>query len=160
MIYLILQVYFVSSYKQMIQIFFYNSRDIVELGVTVNNELRHVVNWVIANRLSVNIKKTNFVLFGTYAKLKNKTSLKITMNDIEIARSKTAKFLGVLFDCNLTWKDHIELVSQKISKNVGIIERIQHCLPSNVLNTLYNALILPYLNYCNSIWANSGPTSF
>ena len=138
---------------------FYNSRDIVELGVTVNNELRHVVNWFIANRLSVNIKKTNFVLFGTYAKLKNKPSLKITMNDIEIARSKTAKFLGVLIDCNLTWTDHIELVSQKISKNVGIIKRIRHCLLSNVLNTLYNTLILPYLNYCNLIRANSGPTS-
>ena len=123
---------------------FYNSRDIVELGVTVNNELRHVMNWFIANRLSVNMKKTNFVLFGTYAKLKNKPSLKITMNDIEIARSKTAKFLGILIDCNLTWKDHIELVSKKISKNVGIIKRIRHCLPSNVLNTLYNTLILPY----------------
>ena len=95
----------------------------------------------------------------TYAKLKNKPSLKITMNDIEIARSKTAKFLGVLIDCNLTWKDHIELVSKKISKNVGIIKRIRHCLPSNVLNTLYNTLILPYLNYCNLIWTNTGPTS-
>ena len=138
---------------------FYNSKDIVELGVTVNNELRHVMDWFIANRLSVNMKKTNFVLFGTCAKLKNITTFNITMNNIEIARSNTAKFLGVWIDCNLTRKDHIEFVTKKISKNVGIIKRIRHCLPSNVLNTLYNTIILPYLSYCNLIWANSGPTS-
>ena len=54
------------------------------------------------------------------------------MNNIGIARSNTAKFLGFLIDCNLTWKDHIEYVTKKISKNLGIIKRIPHCLQSRI----------------------------
>ena len=137
---------------------FCSNKNIVELCNIVNRELQCVAQWFRANRLSVNIKKTNFVIFGTQANLRNKTNCRIFMEKLEIAQTNTAKFLGVLIDCNLNWKSHIDYISKKIAKNVGIIKRLRHCLPIHILNTLYNTLILPYLSYCNIIWANNKPT--
>ena len=69
-----------------------------------------------------------------------------------------AKFVGVLIDNNLSMKNDIEYIGKKIAKSVGIIKRIRHTLPLKTLNTLYNTLILPYLNYCNIICTNNKPT--
>ena len=124
-------------------------------------ELRCVMQWFICNRFSVNIKKTNFVLFGNQAMLKNvtnQTRCKLFMGNIEIGQTNTAKFLGIIIDSNLTWKPHIDNVAKKVSKSVGIIKRVRHCLPVDTLNTLYNTLILPYINYCNIIWARNKVT--
>ena len=49
----------------------------------------------------------------------------------------------------------INYIRNKIAKNVGILKRLKYRLPGKLLNTLYNTLILPYLNYCNIIWANN-----
>ena len=140
---------------------FFSSKNIDELCTIVNMELRCVMQWFICNRLSVNIKKTNFVLFGNQAMLKNVTSqtrCKLFMGNIEIGQTNTAKFLGIIIDSNLTWKPHIDNVTKKVAKSVGIIKRVRHCLPVDTLNTLYNTLILPYINYCNIIWARNKVT--
>ena len=137
---------------------FYSCENIDDLCRIVNVELGCVMQWFISNRLSVNIKKTNFVMFGNQAKLKNITNCKIFMENIEIVQTNTAKFLGVSIDSNLTWKNHIDSITKKVAKSVGIIKRIRHCLPNNILHTLYNTLILPYINYCNIIWAKTKVT--
>ena len=82
----------------------------------------------------------------------------IYLDNIKIMRSKTAKFVGVVIDENLSWKNHINYIKAKIAKNVGIIGRLKYLLSESTLNTLYNTLVLPYLNYCNIIWASNKPT--
>ena len=77
---------------------------------------------------------------------------------MEIVQTNTAKFLGVLIDSTLSWKSHIEYITKKVAKSIGIIKRVHNCLPTDTLNTLYNTLVLPYLNYCNMIWANNKTT--
>jgi hypothetical protein len=82
----------------------------------------------------------------------------VSLNNIKISKTDTAKFLGVIIDKNLSWKDHINYIKGKISKNTGIIRRLKYRLPEKTLNTLYNSLVLPYLNYCNIVWASNKPT--
>jgi hypothetical protein len=65
------------------------------------------------------------------------------------------KFLGVVLDEHLTWKDHIKAISFKGAKNIGIIKRASFSLPLHVRLTLYYSLIYPYLTYCNIIWAST-----
>ena len=52
----------------------------------------------------------------------------MTFNNIEIKRENSVKFLGVIIDENLTWKIHIEVVENKISKNIGVLYRTSHLL--------------------------------
>ena len=82
------------------------------------------------------------------------TNIKITINDSQIERAKTTKFLGVILNENLKWNDHITNLHTKISKNLGVIRKVSHILPKTALKTLYFSLIHTYLTYCNIIWAS------
>ena len=66
--------------------------------------------------------------------------------------------MGVIIDENLSWKNHINYIEEKIAKNIGIIKRVEHCLSEKTMNTLYNTFVLPYLSYCNIVWAKNHPT--
>ena len=66
----------------------------------------------------------------------------------------STKFLGVIINQNLSWQPHIKAISSKIANNWIIIKSPQFFLP-NTLHTLYNSLILPYLQYCSIIWAST-----
>jgi len=66
----------------------------------------------------------------------------------------STKFLGIHIDQYLTWEDHIKVISNKISKNIGIIRKIGHLFPTKVLTSLYYRLINPYLLYVNILYGN------
>ena len=69
------------------------------------------------------------------------------------------KFLGVYIDQHLTWKTHVNFITAKISKSVGLLYKAKYYLPSKSLLTLYYALVYPYLTYCNLIWASTYVTN-
>ena len=65
------------------------------------------------------------------------------------------KFLGVCIDHQITWKDHITYISNKLSKSIAIIYRASHVLDTKALYCLYNAMFKPHLNYCIEVWKNT-----
>ena len=65
----------------------------------------------------------------------NQTRCKLSTGNIEIGQTNTAKFLRIIIDSNLTWKPHIDNVTKKVAKSVGVIKRVRHCLPVDTLNT-------------------------
>ena len=77
------------------------------------------------------------------------------MNGIAINQVDSTKFHGVYIDNKLTWRDQIIYTSKKVSKNKGILSKLKHYLPSNILRMLYQALILPHLNYCSIVWSGT-----
>ena len=58
----------------------------------------------------------------------------------------------------MTLKTHIEQITSKMSKTIGILSRIKHILPKCILHTLYYTMIFPYLHYCNIVWASIYPS--
>jgi len=69
-------------------------------------------------------------------------------------------YLGIIFDANLSWKPHINHITKKISRTIGIMVKLKHFLPGNILQTLYNYLVFPYLNYGILIWGTSANRLF
>ena len=69
----------------------------------------------------------------------------------EIRRIKSVKYLGMIDD-KLTWEQHIELISEKMVHNIGILKRIRNFIPQESLLLLYYTLIEPYLRYCSIFW--------
>ena len=118
-----------------------------------NEELIHIVHWLNANRLSLNIDKTNFMVFKP--KNKNDDIPDIIINNSQIDQVTKAKFLGVIIDSNLKWTDHIKHVTQKISKGIGIIIKARKYFNSETLLNLYNTLILPFISYCIHVWGTA-----
>jgi len=117
-----------------------------------NEELNKISIWFKLNKLSLNINKTNFILFHTKSKVINYTP-KIIIDNTPVAQVKETKFLGVVINESLTWNNHLKTIKQKVTKNLGIIRFIKNNLPLSVLKMLYLTLIQPYFEYCNIVWA-------
>ena len=82
----------------------------------------------------------------------------MTLNNIEIKREHSVKFLGVIIDENLTWKNHIEVVRNKISENIGDFYRASHLLDFKNLLKIYFSFIHIYISYANIAWASTFKT--
>ena len=135
----------------------YADKDIKSLGTLVNCELRKVCNWLTANRLTLNINKSNYVIFRPYQKqlaLKPKIVVydNVLSKSVNLECKDYVKYLGVLIDCSLSWKFHIEHIVVKISRLVGIIAKLRHFVPRNTLLRIYQSLILPCISYGLAAW--------
>ena len=127
-----------------------------ELQDLLNIELHKVVTWLKCNKLSLNINKTNFILFHSNKKPVNNFTLKIDGRELE--RVKSTRFLGVLLDEALNFTCHIEHLLVKLSKYVGLFFKLRYVLPLSALLILYKSLFEPHLLYCNVLWCNTFPT--
>ena len=127
----------------------YSDANVKNLNNVVNTELDKLNTWFIINKLSLNVSKTNYILFGN-RKVHSDLDIKIYNN--KITRVSETKFLGVWIDEKLNWKKHVECVKRNLSRVVGIIYRARHILGTETLLTLYYSLFLPILSYCCEIW--------
>ena len=125
-----------------------HGKDYVQLQNKINVLVPKIEEWFCANRLSLNAAKTNYQI---YSKTKI-GDLNIVLNGITIERKSSIKYLGVLVDENLKWNSHINGVAALVGRNIGVMGRAKHYLTSKQLLLLYNALVLPHLNYCLIIW--------
>ena len=98
---------------------FHSSRILTQLINIINTELTNVVNWPNANRLSLNVDKTNFMVFRP--KVKNQECPNIQINGSEIKEVSSAKFLGVIIDNKMSWAEHINHISRKVLKSIEVI---------------------------------------
>ena len=119
----------------------------------INNELKLLDKWFKVNKLSVNKSKTKAMMFHTKQRKIDSFNIQLDGENIEFV--KEFNYLGITFDCHLSWKPHINKVSKKISQTVGIMTRLKHFLPNYILLTLYNSLVLPYLNYGLLVWGTA-----
>ena len=89
----------------------------------VNEELQEINNWFKANKLSINANKTNIMILGTphVTSTKAREDLNVILDNTALERVKLTKFLSVLTDECLIWKNHINCISNTISRNIGIM---------------------------------------
>jgi len=119
----------------------------------INNELENIFTWLCANRLSLNVKKTSCMLF-TDGVVTVRPPVKIAGVDIE--SSNQANFLGITIDSNLNFKCHVDNVCRKISRSVGMINRISSFVPPIAKKKIYYSLIYSRINYGIVAWGGSG----
>ena len=143
----------------------YSSDHIVDELSVVNKELSEVNNWFKANKLSINASKTNYMIMGTpkmtsigHDSQDEQINYDIVLDDTKLQRVTETKFLGVVIDENLSWKNHIQGISKTISRNIGVLNKIKYFIPKRILYTLYCSLVLPYLNYGILVWGCANKT--
>src|SRR6218665_1597493 len=105
--------------------------------------MRNCYTWFCANRLSLNLDKTNFIVFHTSKKNLNSSNVvlnEIVIDGVTIKQVSNSKFFGVIIDEHLTWSHHINFVANKVAKNIGVIKKIVHLLPSKTLLGLYYSM--------------------
>jgi Reverse transcriptase (RNA-dependent DNA polymerase) len=131
---------------------FCSSKILSDLIDILNTELHNVSEWFLANKLSLNPSKTNFMIFGNKYIGGDDTKRLLILNGHSIEQVECTKFLGVYIDNKLNWKQHIQHVSSKISKAVGMINSVKNKLSKTTMLLLYHTMIYPHLTYCNIVW--------
>ena len=116
----------------------------------INRELNKINIWFKINKLSLNLNKTNFMVFSN--KGITDGDININIEDINITRVYECKFLGVLIDSKLNWKSHCSMVKDKLIKCNAIMYKASVYLDLVAMRTLYCSLFLPYINYCCEVW--------
>ena len=130
----------------------YSSNNTDNLQTTINHELNNINKWRISNKLSINFSKSNYMVF---TRKKTNLNLNLTMEDNKLIRVNKIKYLGVILDEKLNWKDHINYLTNKISKSSYIISKIRHYVDLPLLNMLYYSMVHPHLIYCVTVWGGA-----
>ena len=132
----------------------FSCKSVKELRKTMNNDLKCLYEWLCANRLSLNTKKTEFIIFTAPRSCCNER-VTLTLNRTKLYESSKIKYLGLILDNKLNWKAHVNELAKKLSRSIGLIAKIRPFCTLNVLRSLYFSLFNSHLSYGLSVWGGS-----
>ena len=122
------------------------------LAEKLNNSMKIISNWFNCNKLSLNHKKSKFMLFGTRSQLSKLSDVKVYAGQSELERVESFKYLGVVLDPNLTFSQHIEYLKSKTLSKISLLGRARYFVDHDTSVMLYKTLILPYYDYCDFVY--------
>ena len=134
-------------------VLFSSAKDAQTIEQALNYDLSVISDWISQNHLFLNKEKTEVVLFGTSQKLATVEEFRISIGRHQLKRVSEFKYLGVVLDETLSWKAHTRYATSKAGKKVGMLGRLRKHLTSHAANSIYQAHILPVLEYCDTVWA-------
>ena len=138
---------------------FFSSNSVTLIESTLSGDLNRIISWLNRNFLFLNHSKTKIMLIGTHQRLAKVDSFNIEAQDTKLDRVYKFKYLGVMFDSCLSWNDHIDYISAKISSRLGMLRKARKIIPRETCVTLYDAMILPLFDYCSAVWDKCGKTN-
>ena len=133
------------------------SNSIKKLNKLVNADLKHLVHWLNANKISLNVKKTEMVIFKSKQK-KFEGDLKIKLCGKRLYPSESVKYLGVKIDTNLNWEHHVNDLSIKLNRANALLFKMRKYVSLKILRSIYFAIFDSYLLYCCLVWAQNSST--
>ena len=133
-----------------------NSKNSDDLIINTNNALAAISNWTVSNELTLNTNKTEIMIVSN--RVFESRSDFLLQNDV-LKPSESCKFLGVYLDNKLSFKNHIQHITSKISRHTGILYKIRDLLPVKSRLDYYYSFIYPYLTYCVIVWGSSSASN-
>ena len=132
------------------------SKSAEDLQCKINADLGHICKWFRANKLTLNVKKSNFLLIGSSFRLSKVGSIHISADNVPLDNAESYTYLGIVINNRFSWSNHTDCIRGKISKKLGLLRRIKSCLALNARITFFNGFILPLFDYGDIIWGDGG----
>ena len=133
----------------------YIDKSLKKISKNVNYDLRGLTDWLNSNLISLNVDKTEFIIFKSPRK-KIDSEVKIKLNGKILFPSTCIKYLGVLIDENLSWKPHIDELCKKLNRSNSMLCKLRYYVDKPTLRSLYFSIFSSHLNYCCQIWGQKG----
>jgi len=127
-----------------------NHSQLQRVEQVLQNELEQVYNWLAVNRFKLSVAKSLCMLIGSRQRIGGK-SLSLSVNGDVLQQVLSIKYLGLYIDQHLTWQNHIDYVLKRVRGKNYSINRLNPS--SSVKKLLYQAYLLPVLDYCDAVWA-------
>ena len=126
-----------------------------ELLLKINKELPNIYDWLCANKLTLNLRKTKYLIFQPRQKVDYNLLPPLSIAGQCLEQVSKIKYLGIYIDSHLSWHDHIDYVCDKVSKSINIMTKIKSYLGNQCLTSIYYSLVYPYLIYGCLLWGNN-----
>ena len=132
----------------------FTAATIPDLESQINSDLKYIDRWLKANKLSLNVAKTEFMVISSRQKLQslNDYTMNIQIDSVPINQSNQSKSLGLIIDENLSWKAHIHEISKTVSSGIGALKRVRPFVSMHTAIKIYKGLIEPHFDYCSAVW--------
>ena len=131
------------------------TNSIKQLNKFVSADLKHLVHWLNANKISLNVKQTKMVILKSKQK-KFEGDLKIKLSGKRLYPSESVKYLGVKIDLN--WENHVNDLSIKLNRANVLLFKMRKYVSLKILRSIYFAIFDSYLSYCCLVWAQNSST--
>lgn len=129
-------------------------KHIPELYRNMNEELHILTDWFYANKLSLNISKSNYMLF-TKSRTVHTNNMVLQVSNVEIPRISCFKLLGLYIDEKLQWNEHISACRAKLTSALYAINKVKDLVPLHALKSIYYTLVHPHLMYGIMLWGSA-----
>ena len=132
----------------------YSSKSLKDINKKINHDLSNLVQWLRANRISLNVKKTDIVIFKPKQKIITK-NLNFRISGQKILPTSSTKYLGLILDENLMFKTQLDILRKKLSRANGLLAKIRHYTSPALCRTIYYAIFNSHIVYANQVWGQS-----
>ena len=126
-----------------------------EIESKLSSELSSVSDWLIDNRLSLHLGKTETILFGSKSKIKSNQSLNVVCNGTKINSCSTVKYLGAVLDQTLDCEAIASSVLSKVYGRQKFLYRKSNFLNCSTKKLVSSALVQCHYDYACSFWYSS-----
>lgn len=122
----------------------------------INSELNKIYEWLCINELSLNISKTKYMIFHLpQKKIDDSNMPNLTIDNTDLERVTEFIFLGTTISETLSWKPHVNNICKKLSRTIGIINKLKNTVPPFTLLTIYNSLFNSHINQSILVWGHA-----
>ena len=142
-----------------------SGKSLTEAKQHCNDILTRFYNYFTMNKLSINASKTKFMIYKPLIRRKKSrkilydiTNTKVEMEGTILEQVKSIRFLGVIINDQLHWKDHKHYVYKKICKSIGLIYKCKHAMNENDCINMYKTFIEPFFLYAIEVWGHTVQT--
>ena len=130
----------------------FSHKDPDVISQKLGKELESCSHWLVDNKLSLHLGKTECIIFGPKRKLKKVKEFKIKCNDHVINSQTKIKYLGIDIDQNLSGEITVNSIIKKVNSRLKFMYRKASCLSTETRKTLTTALIQCHFDYSCSSW--------
>ena len=130
--------------------FLYGHRNKHYMRYCIESDLENLQDWFNANKLTLNLKKTVYMLFR--AKKGDDLEFELKLNGETIPRVTSTKFLGTWIDDQLSWKEHLSKLCTRLNVKLGLLYKIKNLLTTHSKKLLYYAQFHSILSYAMIVW--------
>ena len=125
-----------------------------DVQAALNSDLENLRKWLVANKLGLNVAKTEFILIGSKQMIKkiSDSHPNVHIEKEQINRVYDCKTLGITIDQHLSWKSNAENICKKLCSGIFAIRRVKPHVNKKTLISVYNTLVRPYFDYCCEVW--------
>ena len=124
----------------------------------LSEDLARLSNWFEDNLLALNPNKSIFLFFNKFRSQIPTHQVQVNICEVITLASKSAKYLGIIFDHDLLWNQQVSSIISKCSRLIGVLQRYKNNLTERARFQFYKSVIQPCIDYASVTWRGMNAT--